>query len=472
MLSTKLKHLFFVFTILCGLALTHYAYFPGLVVNDSSVQFHQALTFKFDDLHPPIMAFIWLLTNKIVPGPEGFFLLQILLYWSGFLLIGWQLINELDLGRTGSIKYGALVLLPFSPFLFNICGTIWCDVLVFGCFAFALGLIISRPPGAGIWSWRSIVIWLLLAIGSLARHNSIVGAVPLLALHLWPEAPDRRLSRVLLGRGLAAAVLTVAVVVTSGKTVDAFVLHPQKMHMENEILLFDLLGVSHRINNNLLPGIWSADDTKQILDDCYTPMNWDPVSWWGRCHFVFDRLWQSGEWGKGLFSLWVRTVAAHPGQYLAHRFDYFHTLLWPQTTFTLQPNPESFEFGFAGNNAFRSIKHMMVFIKDHFPLYLIICDGFWIVLCSVVSVTLFLLYRIKPREYYRSLLVSLSASFYAIPLVVVGPGGDYRYVYWAAGAACIAVLLAPQKHQLVPLDVERASKRSASQNWGPAAPQM
>ena len=34
MLSTKLKHRFFVFTIFCGLALTHYAYFPGLVVND------------------------------------------------------------------------------------------------------------------------------------------------------------------------------------------------------------------------------------------------------------------------------------------------------------------------------------------------------------------------------------------------------------------------------------------------------
>ena len=114
----------------------------------------------------------------------------------------------------------------------------------------------------------------------------------------------------------------------------------------------------------------------------------------------------------------------------------------------------------------------MVFIKDHSPLYLIICDGFWIVLCSGVSVTLFLLYRIKPREYYRSLLVSLSASFYAVPLAVVGPGGDYRYVYWAAGAACIAVLLAPQKHRLVPLDVEWASQRPASQNWGPAAPQM
>src|SRR4029077_4555164 len=35
--------------------------------------------------------------------------------------------------------------------------------------------------------------------------------------------------------------------------------------MENEIFLFDLMGISHRIDQNLVPGTWSNGETNQIL---------------------------------------------------------------------------------------------------------------------------------------------------------------------------------------------------------------
>ena len=127
-----------------------------------------------------------------------------------------------------------------------------------------------------------------------------------------------------------------------------------------------------------------------------------------------------------------------------------HTLLWPQTIFTLEPKRESFQFGFAENKIFRFISGVMVFSAAHFPLYLVLTDAFWIGLSFALSVILFIFYLVRPDAYYRALLVALSAAFYAVPLVVVGPGGDYRYVYWAAGATCIAVLLAPQKVLVLP----------------------
>lgn len=445
MLALTLKKAFYILLISFGALFTHHAYFPGLMANDSSTQFHQVQTFQFDDWHPPILALIWSLTNKIVPGPEGFFLLQIALYWGGFLLIGLAIITELDERATSYLKYVLWCLLPFSPFLLSIVGTIWKDVLVFGCFGVALGLILSRPLGSRIWAWRSAVIWGLLVIGSLARHNSVVAAVPLLVLHFWPQAPNRQLVWTVLARGLVAAVLAVTVTFGTGKVLDSFVLHSTRKHMENEIFLFDLVGISHRINQNLVPGPWSDDEAKQILTTCYHPMHWDPLSPWGSCHFVFDRLWKSGVWRKGLLPLWARVVVQHPQEYLAHRVAYLETLLWPQTTFTMTPNRESFEFGFEENKTFKLVRGVSVYIDSHFPLYLMLTDALWIALSLALSMIMFLLYFVRPSSDYRALLVALSAAFYAVPLVVVGPGGDYRYVYWAAGATCIAALLALQR---------------------------
>src|SRR5271166_1556552 len=418
--SLKVKRVFYIFIVIVGVLFTHHAYFPGLMTADTSDQLHEAQTFHFVDWHPPIMALIWSLTDKVVPGPEGFFLLQIALYWGGFLLIGLAIINELNTSVASYLKYVILCLLPFSPFLLNVCGTIWKDVLVFGCFGVALGLILLRPEGSTIWSWRSAVIWGLLVMGSLARHNSIVAAVPLLVLHLWPQAPDRRLLLTVLGRGLVAAALTVTTVSGVDKALDTLVLHSTKRHIENSIFLFDLVGISHRINQNLIPGPWSDDETNQILTACYTPMHWDSVSPWGNCHFVFDRLWDSGAWQKGLLPLWERAVVKNPKEYLAHRLDYMHTLLWPQTTF-IEPNRTSLEFGFAENTIFRFIRSAVIFSTTHFPLYIVLTAAFWIGMSVALSVILFILYLARPSAYYRAQLVALSAAFYAVPLAVVGP---------------------------------------------------
>jgi hypothetical protein len=428
--------------IVIGAFLTHYAYSPGLVRNDSSIQFHQSQTFNFSDWHPPIMTFIWFLTNKLVFGPEGFFLLQISLYWGGFFLIGIKVINDMTVDKFSPGKYMLLCALPFSPFLLNLCGTIFKDALVFGCFIMALGLILLRPKGTKIWSWRSPIIFGLLVIGSLARHNSVVGAVPLLVLYLWPEAPGRQRVRSVLGRGVIALILGVVAIIGIGKVMDDFVFHATKEHPESSLFLFDLVGISYRLNQNLVPGTWSDDEVNQILTRCYTPATWDSLASYGYCPFVYNRLAESGAW-QGLLPLWARAVAKYPLEYAAHRLDYVHTLLWPQGIFPWDPNRESFEFGFRENCVFKFIRGVLVFVQYHFPLYMILTVGFWMASSIVVAGILFILYLKHPNEYYTALLVALSAAFYVVPLLIIGPAGDYRYVYWSAGATCIAVFLAP-----------------------------
>jgi hypothetical protein len=437
-LRFKLIH---VVMMLLGFFVVYYAYFPGFMDADAVNQFHQASTFYFDDWHPPIMALIWSGINKILPGPAGFFLLEISLYWIAFLLIGIRLIVDIENGRRSYYRYFIFAILPFAPFLINIVGSIWKDVLAFGCFGTALGIILLRARGCGLWSLQSALVWVLLIVGSLARYNSIVGAVPLLVLHLWPTVPDARPIRTVLGRGVLAAALTIGTVSTIGYSLDAFVLHAEKTHPVNSVFLFDLVGISHRIDRNLVPGRWSPDETNEILTTCYTPMYWNSLAW-GSCRFVQEGLVKSGEWGKGLFPLWFAAVTKYPVAYVAHRLEYMHTLLWPRKFFNPDPQ-ESLIFGFKANFLYRAIKKMVMFIRFQFPLYFMLTIGFWMAASTILAIVVFWRYRKWPGEYYTALMVALSAMFCAVPLVVIGPSGEYRYVYWTAGATCIAALLLP-----------------------------
>jgi hypothetical protein len=72
-----------------GWVLTYITYFPGLMSTDSVYQLHQAETGIFLDWHPPITAWLWSITNHFIPGPLGFFLFLITLYWLAFGLLMW-----------------------------------------------------------------------------------------------------------------------------------------------------------------------------------------------------------------------------------------------------------------------------------------------------------------------------------------------------------------------------------------------
>jgi hypothetical protein len=288
-------------------------------------------------------------------------------------------------------------------------------------------------------------VYALLIIGSLARHNSIIAAIPLVVLHIWPKAPSVRRIRILLLRGLVASVFTILVVFGVGRVIDSWVVHATKTHAENTIFLFDLVGISHRLNHNLVPGDWSDDETRKILNSCYSPAYWNSVAPFGDCPFVSNRLMESGIWNRGLFLPWARAVTRHPVYYAAHRLDYLHTLFWPQTTFTIEPNPESYKFGFSENWLFKAIRSLLGFMKRQFPFWLVLTVGFWMAMSCLLAGALLVRYLKHPTEDYDDLLVALSAALYLAPLVVIGPAGDFRYSYWSAGAACVAALLASRR---------------------------
>lgn len=248
-----------------GIIVTYFAYAPGLVPADAQDQLRQAQTGHFNDIHPPIMAWLWSKTNAVLPGPEGFFLLLIVLYWIGFFLLIRCTLKQ-SAARTVIAS-----LLPFSPIFFNFAGTIWKDVLVFGCYLVAIGIILARKSDARTRfpPVRSAVVLILFLLGSLARWNSVPGMVPLIVLALWPQPPDRLPLRRTAYRILLCAPIVILVWAGSGKLLDVTAFHAEKTGFANMLPLWDLTGMSHRLDKNLLPGSWSQQQSMQIIQSCY-----------------------------------------------------------------------------------------------------------------------------------------------------------------------------------------------------------
>ena len=419
-----------------GALLTYIVYSPGLMPPDAQDQLRQAQTGHFVDWHPPVMAWIWSQINTIIPGPEGFFLLLIILYWAGFFLL------LRYVSHTTVFRYCIMIILPFSPFLFNFAGTIWKDVFVFGCYLVALGILLNRTFRKPLSLLPTAVVVLLLLLGALARYNVILAAVPLIVLLIWPQPSEARPLASLIYRLAICTPVVLSVWAVSATLSDYAVFHAKKAEIENSLFIWDIVGISHSIGDNLLPGRWSRSEANQIINACYSSATVNTLTV-GKCKFVYRRLKQNGKWRITLLlPMWIKIVADHPYLYAMMRIRFFRTLFWPNNIFVFDADDGLSAYNHHTNIFFHITKKMLWFCRSASIIHFIFTVGFWMV-CSLALSLLFCkqVYRGK-FEYYKGLLLALSASAYVWPLLVVGVAGDLRYAYWSIGATCIALVIA------------------------------
>jgi len=421
------------FVLLAGFVLTFVGFFPGLMSPDSVHQFAQAQRFAFSDHHPVVMALIWAGTNAVFPGPQGFFLLLMLMYWGGFFLICRYF------ARRARPAFWLALVVPFLPFVINFSGTLWKDVLVFDCFLLSIGVILSHVNRrARVSALSSALVLLLLTIGALARHNSIVAAIPLAVLLLWPHAPAERPRIAVAGRLAAAAVLVTLLFAASNAALSR-VLQPERTYPMAQLFLFDIAGISNRTGTLLLPGRWT-DAEGQSIRDCYRPLSWDFL--WLQCDFAIARLHEDGSWRR-LFRPWRRAVRAHPLAYLAHRAAYIGEFFRPShLIFNFPVEQLSIEHGFTRNVVFNTLRWLVVTSASTFPFSIFFTNAFWFVAAPVSFAVHVWLFGRDPLTSYPGLLVSASGAFYTAPLAIVGIAHDFRYVYWGICASCLALAFA------------------------------
>lgn len=126
-----------------GLVFTIWAFYPGYVSQASAEQYHQARTGQFDTHHPPLMAMLWSLTDRVIPGPGGLFALFALAYWAALALVAAHATRR----RWTTVL--AILGVGLWPPTIGLLAHVWKDVGLLVAFLLASGVLIResrRPP--------------------------------------------------------------------------------------------------------------------------------------------------------------------------------------------------------------------------------------------------------------------------------------------------------------------------------------
>jgi hypothetical protein len=421
---------------LSGFILTYLAFFPGLMTSDSDFQLVQARSFEFSDWHPVIMSWIWSLTNFALAGPAGFFILLLSMYWFAFFLLSEYFRNR------SMVAYLVSLLIPVLPVVINFSGTLWKDVLVFDCFLLALAIAVHSCGGRRTPLGIFVATLGLLTIGTLARYNSLLAAVPIFCILLIRSDYSKPVTIFGVGTRMLLSCAIVLTAFVAGNILIDRLLTPQATHPVGQIFLFDLVGVSQRIETNLLPGVWSPEESRLILSSCYEPRGWDSL--WAKCGFIVQNLQSSGNWPK-LFQPWFNAITSHPFQYLHHRLDYLRSLFspaWSGHIFISVPDPagEMEKAGFRHNALFSTIERVVMSGRSWKPTATFYSVGCWLVL-PLFPMMVSVFYVRRGITACVPFLTGVSAALYTWPLVIVGAASDFRYAYWGIGGTCVSLVL-------------------------------
>lgn len=417
-----------------GFAVSAAAFYPGVFTPDSLEQFRQAQDGDFGDWHPPAMAALWRLFNTVHVGPELPFFFHLFLFWFGLWAVSRALV------RCGWRWGRYLPLIGLAPFVFNYLGVLWKDVALASAWTFAAGLVFRRR--ACLEKLTPIehgAVWLAFLYGALVRANSIFAAAPL-ALYLvsgdvfsrkiWPQ--------------LAALALIPAFILLSTAAINHSLLKAEAEHPEDSLFLFDLVGISHNVGANVVPGPWTPAQAAQI-PNCYAPDKWDHVGM-GRCQFVTDTLEANHSWGARLMrDAWLRAILAHPFAYAEHRLAFTNQILrWrgpiPAHDAFMESEMTDVRWRHQSNMLFRAYDATCQFLANT-PLFR---PYFWLLLSLCTLGASWSATDSQQRRFASGL--SASAAIYILTYIPFGVASDFRYSYYSivATLAAIAALTACQ----------------------------
>ena len=242
---------------------------------------------------------------------------------------------------------------------------------------------------------------------------------------------------------LLCSPIVLLVWATSEKLLDVTVIHAEKTGFANMLPLWDLIGMSDRLGENLLPGSWSNQQFEKIRS-CYNVIDNNSLSMTNSpCYLIRGNLERNGYWHAAvLFPLWANAILSHPKAYLDKRLDYVHTLFWPNDIFMFDADDGANAFRYHPGLLFQTEEQVMRFCSIAPILYLLFTLAFWMIAAAVLMVAFAIAVMRGRTGCYPSLLLSLSAGANLWPLVIIGPDGQLRFAYWSIAAICISLLMA------------------------------
>jgi len=419
-----------------GLVVTFWAFYPGYMSQDSAAQYLQARTGQFNTQHPPMMALIWQLTDRVVPGPGGIFGLFVILYWAGLALVA------AHATKRRWAKVLAILGIGWWPPMIGLLAHVWKDVGLLAGFLLACGLLAweSAYPSRVLLAIAFIVIGLSAGF----RHNGIFAALPFMVYLaerlLRPASDETGTSR---SRFIAVAALAAFVTITIAKLPD-YLPSVQRRSMWPTVALWDLAAVSVEERHILIPeSLLRPGLTLQELDSSFSAFT-------NTSTFSTDKirlsLWEpyDAKQNQDLVRAWSALPFEHGPAYWRHRWRLTCLLFGSGARgrpgyLVLQPEYQQL----ADNPPVvpnRSALNLLVMGALQYlvrtPLF-----GGWLYMALAGLVLAGCI--IRPGGANAALAATIAASglCYAVPLSVLSGAADFRYLSWLVGASLVAAML-------------------------------
>jgi len=429
------------------------AYYPGQVSFDSAYTWWQARVGETSDTQSVMLIHLWRILDSILPGPGLVFILQLVLFWGGLLMIA------LGLRLRPLAATLMMSLAGFAPAISVLRGHVWTDVGLAGALLVATGALtlFARTRERG-WLWLALVMS-FYALG--LRHNALPALLPLAvyALHRLLARDDSGGIRMRVG---VASVLVLGALYGVVQAINATA--DRHLPTWRALAVLDLAALSIATGKVLFPptligpGMDVAD-----LRQAYAP--WSVLAVLTRTRNgirnPLEPGWTPAEVAE-LRSAWFNACLAHPREYVAHRFEVSaalfgtHRVDWPETmkfvaeSFQVRDNPP-----IARNTT--ALHRWIIGTAQRLRATPLFAAWPYFVVGIVAAP---FAWRRRDRSAARiALMLIVSGALYALPLVFLAPSAELRYLFWPCVASLVASVLAFARADSGPAEGSRGIPR-------------
>lgn len=400
--------------------------FPGFMSPDSVQQLEQARSHKYGDWHPPTMAAIWTLVDKVVEGPAGMLILQGSLFLAGVYLLLRRYLAPRAAALTAS---GVLI---FPPVL-AVMACIWKDAQMAGFLILGIALLLQPRR------WQRVIAILLLVVACALRDNAAPAVLPILLLKF-------RWNDVLVGWKrvvVAGSIWVVVVCAAFGLNRSLTRVHEHSWTVS--IAPADIVGVLKTSRDysdeELLTIIDPTELVKTTGIQAHARKYYKPTAWFDYevpgSHQLF--LWPENPQERAAIQhAWRTLVWANPRAYLRHRLRVFRGVLgltreplfgpvYADHYDVRRPEPQRF---YAASGIQATIAHAFVWLATKTPLF------YPYIYMLILLAMLPLMWRQRTM-----LAIVTSGLLYELAMFPFAPSADVRYSHWPMTAAVLSIIV-------------------------------
>jgi hypothetical protein len=435
-MSFRLKNIApYVLLSLFALILQCYIFYPGYMSHDSAYQYSQVVSGDWDNISPIVMVGLWTLTDAVIPGPGGLFLIFQVLSLAGLTLF------VVCLKINHWLKAVLLLLIYFWPFNLMIMPHLWKDVGLMSLLFLALGFTNTyKRTGQSIFF---ILALSMLIMASMFRFESIFYLSPmafyLLLLWFRNHGQSTHLAKI--------TSLTLLIILTSliSTQVITKLTDSKKVALWQTVALWDMARVSIKTEQLLLPEFTIGEGmTLDDLSRANTP--------WTNTH-LFSKTRSGVNSGLGhpytkqqnklLFKAWFDMIKTFPGAYFSHRAEVSGELLRindsqnkPIDIFYTRKQ-KYFSGGHTLNDSTVNLTITNWIDKHRNDFYF---KGWFYISIQLMILFLLLTKRKSPGSEFV-LAVVCSGLLSVLAHGIVAPSAEQRYLIWLVNSTLLATSL-------------------------------